>query len=365
MFHSFRIEPLALVLIASLSSTALAAPSYARTAPYQQTVIVSPTPGNAVASGNALLAAVSGLPAASWGTRYLVKIEPGVYDLQTTPLVMRRWVDIEGSGRETTLLRGRGLPGPASTGVVHGADNAELRSLSIHVFDDESAIGILNDGSSGRFTDLQITATSAQSCWGIRNLNGSEPQIKDIGIYVQCSSYNSGLTARSASRVSLEDVSIRSWGAANLNSNIGIWFNPDCLPYALKGVDITVGDGSAPGVGIHFGNPGGYGGGWLEIVETSIQTYGGVGIRSEAGVPLSLKIRHSNLVGNDIGIQVHENWIFVHDSLISGTTHTVSSVFGSARVGSSQLDGGPLSAWGATCAGVYDENYAFYASTCP
>ena len=36
----------------------------------------------------------------------------------------------------------------------------------------------------------------------------------------------------------------------------------------------------------------------------------------------------------------------------------------SARVGASRLDGGSVSGT-VTCAGVYDENYAFFASTCP
>lgn len=34
-------------------------------------------------------------------------------------------------------------------------------------------------------------------------------------------------------------------------------------------------------------------------------------------------------------------------------------------VGASQLAGGPVNAGDPTCAGVYDENYAFFASTCP
>ena len=41
---------------------------------------------------------------------------------------------------------------------------------------------------------------------------------------------------------------------------------------------------------------------------------------------------------------------------------------GDVRVGATRLDGGPATAAGSvtlTCAGVYDENYAFSASTCP
>ena len=50
-----------------------------------------------------------------------------------------------------------------------------------------------------------------------------------------------------------------------------------------------------------------------------------------------------------------------HSELV-GQTATV--IGGSVSIGATRLSGGPVSA-SATCAGVYDENYTFYASTCP
>jgi hypothetical protein len=47
-------------------------------------------------------------------------------------------------------------------------------------------------------------------------------------------------------------------------------------------------------------------------------------------------------------------------STISGEISTISSAF--AEVGTTFLNGGPAF---ATCAGVYDETFTFYASTCP
>jgi hypothetical protein len=58
----------------------------------------------------------------------------------------------------------------------------------------------------------------------------------------------------------------------------------------------------------------------------------------------------------------------VNNSQISGGTNTIrNDAEFTTRVGASQLSGGAVSVGGGTltCAGVYDENYTFYASACP
>jgi len=59
--------------------------------------------------------------------------------------------------------------------------------------------------------------------------------------------------------------------------------------------------------------------------------------------------------------------VLVNNSQISGSTNTIyNDAEFTTRVGASQLDGGAVYAGGTmTCAGVYDENYVFYANTCP
>ena len=60
--------------------------------------------------------------------------------------------------------------------------------------------------------------------------------------------------------------------------------------------------------------------------------------------------------------------VLVNNSQIIGSDNTVrNDTFFTMRVGASQLSGGPVfTAVGTlTCAGVYDENYVFSASTCP
>jgi hypothetical protein len=70
---------------------------------YARTVLVRPK-ATPAASGNALKAAVAGITSAAADKQYLVKVEPGLYDLGTSKLQMKAFVDIEGSGMGTTTI---------------------------------------------------------------------------------------------------------------------------------------------------------------------------------------------------------------------------------------------------------------------
>jgi hypothetical protein len=98
---------------------------------YKTTIIVSPV-GTREANGTALLNAVNGITGNTGPSpiAYLVKVEPGLYDLGSTPLQMKINVDIEGSGENTTVILGDGAQAPG-TATVLGAPNSELRLLSV------------------------------------------------------------------------------------------------------------------------------------------------------------------------------------------------------------------------------------------
>lgn len=60
--------------------------------------------------------------------RYLIKIEPGTYNLGNTALALQPYVDVEGSGPSTDL---RATVNDSANGAVNGSDHAVLRSLSV------------------------------------------------------------------------------------------------------------------------------------------------------------------------------------------------------------------------------------------
>jgi hypothetical protein len=87
-----------------------------------RTVVVSPV-GTPTQNGTALRTALAGISASATDP-WLLKIEPGFYDLGSTALAMKAFVDIEGSGELTTSITATG----AST--IEAA-TAQLRFVSV------------------------------------------------------------------------------------------------------------------------------------------------------------------------------------------------------------------------------------------
>lgn len=70
---------------------------------------------------------MAGIADASADKPYLLKLEPGTYDLGTTTLQAKSYVDIEGSGRDVTQITST----TATAGTVSAGANITLRELSI------------------------------------------------------------------------------------------------------------------------------------------------------------------------------------------------------------------------------------------
>jgi hypothetical protein len=65
-----------------------------------------------------------------------------------------------------------------------------------------------------------------------------------------------------------------------------------------------------------------------------------------------------------IGIEAIPSTATIDHSEITGAASSVEA--GTSLIGATRLNGGPVSVLlAATCAGVYDESFTFYASTCP
>ncbi len=122
--------------------------------------------------------AINSITDASADKPYLVKIMPGTYDLGISTLVMKPYVDIEGSGELTTRLRGSA----ADAGVVAGASHAELRHLTVQASGTEGTIvGIFNGSSAPRIAHVTVTAEGGKGAYGIYNLMAA-PVLSDVTV---------------------------------------------------------------------------------------------------------------------------------------------------------------------------------------
>lgn len=139
--------------------------------------------------------AMESITDASKHNPYLLRIAPGWYYLNRT-LQMKPWVDIEGSGREQTTLWGRGhLYDPGmSTGLVQGANHAEIRNLTIKNENASSAsycpggscirvATLYNLNVSPTITDVRIYAVG-DNLVGLYNQGTASPRISHTEVIV-------------------------------------------------------------------------------------------------------------------------------------------------------------------------------------
>ena len=97
--------------------------------------------------------------------RYLIWLEPGIYDCGNNTVQMKPFVDIQGSGRNVTVIRGN-VDGPF-LGVVTGADASELRSMRVeHTGTSVSAVNAVSTDSAEKIKD-----TTSVSPWSFTSAN--------------------------------------------------------------------------------------------------------------------------------------------------------------------------------------------------
>ncbi len=102
---------------------------------YHRTVLVRPL-GTGEENGAALDAAMAGITTASANERWLVKLEPGLYDVGAAGMTGKDFVDIEGSGRQGTVIRG------SSAGVLRAGANTEIRDLAVESINPGPAVTV-------------------------------------------------------------------------------------------------------------------------------------------------------------------------------------------------------------------------------
>jgi len=114
----------------------------------------------------------------------LLKIMPGVYNIGTSTVVMQPYIDIEGSGQIVTVITGTVSSGsfPPTNGVVNGANNAEIRFLTVkNTGGAGHAAAILNSSASPAMTNVTVAASGGISSnnYGVYN-SSSSPTMTNV-----------------------------------------------------------------------------------------------------------------------------------------------------------------------------------------
>jgi hypothetical protein len=341
-----------------------------------RTVLVSPVPGDPFASGANLRNALANIPSPSSTNRWLLKVEPGIYQLQGNALLMRPWVDIEGSGIGVTTIRIVASPGVPT---ISGASNAELRMLTVEAT--ENAIAMFNSNAHPRIYRVkfvvQTTQTQAAAMFNV----SSAPKIEESEFIVAVNAPGGlglGYGIRfvdfipTGARSSILRSRITVSGA-HTNYGVHMFRGQTVVEIHDTRMDVTGGSNT---YGIYA-----LGGDWqgsetIEIRNLVISSAGGsvrsAGIWLESGTTVGLDIYNSKIWGHVSPItqgifQGGNIPVGLRYSSVVGFTKTVETVHNVGIVWT-ELIGGPVTgspnSW-IGCIAVVDELAVFYANGCP
>jgi hypothetical protein len=178
---------------------------------YKRTVVVCGlgTPGE---NGTALLAALAAITNATADSPWLLKLEPGIYDLGASHLEMKAYVDIEGAGENLTRITGKN--DHPTQGVVMAASDAALRMLTVeHTGGGTSAIALSIVDAETRMVRVRATASGATTNIGIFNDNNGLPRLSYVTIEAMGGTAAYGIKTTSAGAL-LSNVTVSATGGA-------------------------------------------------------------------------------------------------------------------------------------------------------
>jgi len=336
---------------------------------YVKTILVSPGPDNVV-NGNNLRTAVNNAP-----TRTLVKVEPGTFDLATTPLIMKQGVDLEGSGEGLTTITSQIVSAnlPLTSGTVVLASSSEVRFLSILNTGNggstlNSAVYSTGVNITSKLTNVTVSTNGNSSGnYGIYNNINSSPSIQNTTISATGGSINYGFYNYNSSSPIIENSTI-SVGVGSSN-NYGI-YNVFYSAPAIQNSTITVSGSSTQNKGIYNSNSSPIvQNSTITVSESSANNYGMQNIHSFPTVQNSTISVSVSGPGFTYGIynELGSSSTIQH-STISSRGGSSNSVFNdppsSVKVGSSQLDGILVGGGSFTCVASYDANFVALGPNC-
>ena len=302
---------------------------------YTHTLIVSPDP-DPVQAGRVLREVVSGIADPSASNPYLVKIEPGIYDLEASSLFMRPYVDIEGSGEGVTTITSSISTG---SGAVIGANNSELRFLTVKNTGGagQQVVALFSESTSPRYTHVTATASGGSDNDAIHISNGAP-----VLSYVTASASGGSRSTGVANLGGLLTASNSTFSAADAaNTNLGVLST--------------------------FG-------GTVRATSSAITASGGViavGLRTNNGTHTVANVTLSGS-GATESYGIYNGWRVAtpianaHQSRISGGTNSIYSIGGTIQVGASQLTGpaGSFNIGFVRCAASYDAAFNPLSPAC-
>jgi hypothetical protein len=340
---------------------------------YARTVIVSPL-GSPTENGTRLMDAMAGITAAGSTNPFLIKLEPGVYDIGANTLTVKDYVQMEGSGEGITTVRGNPVSSfqGSPNGVVACGNYTELRWLTVENYGGSGDAFAVSMYQASIVSLMGVTAksTAAAHAAVAIYINNSGPDFFRVNAQASGGgSLSAGLYAVSSGF----SATLCRIGAYPLQGSTGDSYGVYSDNIAqLNSCTIGAGNGGRDSYGIKNGGTssllsmegglvsGRNGSRWNH----AIQSHGtmhlrGVEIIAEGGTESygihnasdasSANFEGGKIWGATKGVR--------NDASLGAVYVTTSKLYNGVQISPGAL--------GITCAGVYDGAFIFYTNTCP
>lgn len=179
---------------------------------YARTIIVSPV-GTYAQNGAALQAALANITDAASDNRYLIKVEPGIYDVSAGgKIIMKSYVDIEGSGELATIVT---RSGAAIDYTIQLDAYATLRAIFIEAATSGASVVVGATGTNGGYLDhVRIRATSATATSTALSVSGGDLDVRDCTLVSDSTQSAFGFVPVTGSTSTIARTTITATGGA-------------------------------------------------------------------------------------------------------------------------------------------------------
>jgi hypothetical protein len=285
----------------------------------------------------------------------LLKIMPGVYTVASS-LQMQPYVDIEGSGENTTIIQGS--IASSSAGTVNGASHAEIRFLTVrNTGGGTDSYAIYSNSASPKMTNVTASASggTTYNC-GVFS-HSAFPVMTNVTASGSGGTHGRGVYNYLSSPVMTSVVASASGGAS---SNMGV-YNFSSSP-VMTNVTATASEGDyCSGISNSSSSPM-----MINVIATASDGTDNRGVNNSSSSPVMINVTASASGGtHNYGVRnATSGTASINHSLIKGSTNTIYNGAGvTTLVGDTKLDGGPA-VGPMTCIGAYDESYEALSTAC-
>lgn len=127
---------------------------------FGRVLVVGADPADPGGNCDALQAALAGTTDNDASNRYLLYLEPGIYDCGTVFVQMKPFIDLQGSGQGVTEITGNSV---GVFGVVNMVADTELSDLTVTNLGGTSEISLAGTGTNLRVSDVTARAFDGTS----------------------------------------------------------------------------------------------------------------------------------------------------------------------------------------------------------